>query len=109
MKDVMNEFIDMPQKDYSGKKKKPKKIKVINIRKDKQVSGNKIGGAKASKTNKKRYGNDFYKVIGAKGGKNGHTGGFTDKELARRAGALGGSKSKRGRATKVIKEQDNEN
>ena len=60
------------------------------------MSGTKIGGAKAAKTNIERYGNDFYKQIGAKGGRNGHTGGFAaNPALARIAGAKGGRKSKR--------------
>lgn len=33
----------------------------------------KIGGRKASETNKRRHGEDFYKRIGAIGGRNGHT------------------------------------
>ena len=60
------------------------------------MSGTKIGGAKAAKTNIERYGNDFYKRIGAKGGRNGHTGGFAaNPALARIVGAKGGRKSKR--------------
>ena len=65
------------------------------------MSGNITGGKKAAQTNKKRYGSDFYANIGRKGGKNGHTGGFAaDHERARRAGAIGGKKSKRGPAKK---------
>lgn len=61
------------------------------------ISGTKLGGKKAAQTNRELYGEDFYRKIGAKGGKNGTTGGFfADRELARRAGALGGRKSKRG-------------
>ena len=60
------------------------------------MSGTKAGGKKAAKTNKERYGEDFYKVQGAKGGRNGPTGGFaSDRELARIAGAKGGKKSRR--------------
>lgn len=33
------------------------------------MSGSKIGGQKAAATNKARYGEDFYRVMGAKGGK----------------------------------------
>lgn len=65
------------------------------------MPGTKIGGARASKTNKERHGDDFYKRIGSIGGKNGTTGGFyANRELARVAGAIGGAKSKRGKATK---------
>lgn len=55
------------------------------------------GGRKARDTNYKNHGKDFYKRIGAKGGRNGHTGGFAaDPERAKWAGAKGGSKSRRG-------------
>lgn len=65
------------------------------------MAGTKEGGRKAAITNKLKYGEDFYKVQGAKGGHNGHTGGFAaNPELARRAGAIGGHKSKRGPAKK---------
>lgn len=61
------------------------------------MAGTKVGGMRAAETNKKRHGPDFYAVIGAKGGRNGTTGGFfANRELARTAGALGGRKSKRG-------------
>ena len=61
------------------------------------MSGNRIGGRKAATTNKKLYGEDFYARIGAKGGRNGTTGGFYGKpEKARIAGAKGGTKSKMG-------------
>jgi general stress protein YciG len=60
------------------------------------MAGTKPGGKLAAATNKKRYGGDFYARIGAKGGKNGHTGGFyANRELARKAGAAGGRKSRR--------------
>lgn len=65
------------------------------------MAGTKAGGMKAARTNKEKYGNDFYAEIGHKGGKNGHTGGFAaNPELARIAGAIGGRKSKRGPAKK---------
>jgi general stress protein YciG len=61
------------------------------------MAGNAEGGRKAALTNKLMYGTEFYRVIGKKGGKNSTTGGFyKNRELARRAGALGGAKSKRG-------------
>ena len=63
------------------------------------MSGTKAGGLKASTTNKKLHGEDFYKRIGAIGGKNGHTGGFaSNRELAREAGRKGGKASRRGPA-----------
>lgn len=63
------------------------------------MAGNKAGGLKAAKTNKERYGEDWYARIGRKGGRNGHTGGFAaNPELAKIAGAKGGSISKRGKA-----------
>lgn len=43
------------------------------------MSGTITGGKNAAKTNKKRHGKDFYKRIGAIGGKNGKTGGFAKK------------------------------
>lgn len=65
------------------------------------MSGTKTGGKKAAMTNKRLYGNDFYKELGRKGGKNGHTGGFAaNPDLARIAGAKGGRTSKRGKAKK---------
>ena len=63
------------------------------------MAGSKAGGQKAAKTNKALYGKDYYAKIGKIGGQLGHTGGFwADRELARRAGSLGGKISKRGKA-----------
>lgn len=60
------------------------------------MSGTKAGGKKAAKTNKERHGDNFYRMIGSKGGQNGHTGGFAaNPELARKAGAKGGRVSRR--------------
>lgn len=60
------------------------------------MAGTLEGGRKASITNKKKYGENFYRDIGAKGGKLGKTGGFwANRELARRAGAKGGRISRR--------------
>ena len=62
------------------------------------MSGTQAGGLKARQTNYETHGNDFYKRIGAIGGRNGHTGGFaSNPELAKKAGAKGGKISKRGR------------
>lgn len=60
------------------------------------MSGTKIGGKKAAYTNRLRHGINFYAEIGAKGGRNGHTGGFADNpERAREAGRKGGLISRR--------------
>lgn len=60
------------------------------------MAGTKIGGLSAASTNKKKYGPDFYRRIGQKGGRNGHTGGFAaNRDLARIAGRKGGKISKR--------------
>ena len=67
------------------------------------MGGSKSGGLKAAQTNRERYGEDFYKVQGAKGGKAYVKGvsppkGFAaDPERARLAGAKGGRISKRGK------------
>lgn len=73
------------------------------------MPGTKAGGLKAGRTNIERYGKDFYRIIGAKGGHNGHTGGFAaNPELARLAGAKGGRNSRRGPAKNktTIKKED---
>ena len=63
------------------------------------MSGTLAGGRKARDTNYKLHGKDFYKRIGAIGGRNGHTGGFAaNPALARIAGAKGGRISRRGPA-----------
>ena len=61
------------------------------------MSGTKGGGLKAANTNKERYGEEFYKKIGSKGGATPHVSRPFQKggELAKRAGALGGRKSTR--------------
>jgi general stress protein YciG len=60
------------------------------------MAGTKRGGELAAATNIKKYGADFYAKIGAKGGRNGRTGGFyANRELARIAGAKGGRISRR--------------
>lgn len=67
------------------------------------MSGTVAGGRKAAQTNKRKYGESFYKVLGAQGGKKGKKDGAikgfdADRELARRAGAIGGTISKRKKA-----------
>lgn len=65
------------------------------------MAGTKEGGQKAAATNRAKYGKDFYKNIGAKGGRKGHTGGFaSNPALAKIAGAKGGRISRRGPAKK---------
>ncbi len=64
------------------------------------MAGTKAGGRAAAATNKNKYGSDFYAKIGAKGGKVGRTGGFyANRELARKAGAMGGRISRRTKKT----------
>ena len=70
------------------------------------MSGTKAGGIKAALTNKMIHGEDFYRRIGQKGGRNGHTGGFassivgedglTGPQRAKIAGAKGGHIPRRG-------------
>ncbi|MDR1300563.1 MAG: hypothetical protein LBK50_02540 [Candidatus Nomurabacteria bacterium] len=67
------------------------------------MAGTALGAAKAAKTNRERYGKDFYARIGRKGGQNGTTGGFfANRELAREAGRKGGLISRRGAAKKNV-------
>jgi uncharacterized protein len=64
------------------------------------MAGTKAGGKAAAATNKKKYGSDFYAKIGAKGGREGRTGGFyADRKLAAIAGAKGGRISRRTKKT----------
>ena len=54
------------------------------------------GGKKAAKRNKELYGDDFYQKIGSMGGKISRGGGFAaNPELARIAGAKGGTNSRK--------------
>lgn len=62
------------------------------------MSGTIEGGKKSAATNMQRHGEDFYKRIGAIGGKASTTGGFyANRELAREAGRKGGTISRRGK------------
>ncbi len=57
------------------------------------------GGRKAAATNKAKYGEDFYKIIGQKGGRTSRNGGYATaagRVLASQVGALGGSRGKNG-------------
>ena len=61
------------------------------------MAGTPAGNAKTAATNRERYGDDFYKKIGSKGGKvKGVAKGFAaNPELARAAGAIGNRKSRK--------------
>ena len=62
---------------------------------DSIIAGTHEGGIKARDKNLAKD-PDHYRKIGAKGGRNGHTGGFyANPELAREAGRRGGLKSRR--------------
>lgn len=69
------------------------------------MSGTVSGGRKCAVTNKAKYGDDWYRKIGAIGGRNGiGKGGFHEnKALAREAGSKGGTISKRGKSLKTAK------
>ncbi len=60
------------------------------------MPGTYSGGVKAAKTNKERYGEDFYVKIGAKGGAKSRGGGFASShERAVEAGRKGGKAKRR--------------
>ena len=60
------------------------------------MSQTKAGAKKVAKTNKERYGEDFYKRIGSIGGKNGRGHVFGHGKVDPRViGAIGGAISKR--------------
>lgn len=73
------------------------------------MAGTLAGGRRAAATNKERYGENFYKLIGAKGGREGVDGGFasnkvgedglTGRQRARIVGRKGGRISKRPKKT----------
>lgn len=61
------------------------------------MGGTVAGGLKARDTNYRLHGRDFYKRMGAIGGRLGHGGGFAaNQALARVAGGKGGRRSRRG-------------
>ena len=67
------------------------------------MPGTKLGGMKASETNRRKYGSDFYREIGRKGGsKLNPNKGFASmsQEKLQEVGRKGGTKSKRGPAKK---------
>lgn len=65
------------------------------------MAGTRLGGQRAAAKNLEKDPN-FYAKIGAKGGRNGRTGGFAaNPELARIAGAKGGRISRRRKVVAV--------
>lgn len=80
------------------------------------MAGTSEGGLRAAKTNYQKHGSDFYKRIGAMGGRNGHTGGFasekvgkdglTGRQRASLVGKDGGLNSKRGPARRKDEDED---
>lgn len=71
------------------------------------MSGTKVGGIKAAKLNKERYGADFYKKIGKTGGTNSRGGGFAlNHILAVEAGKKGGLVSRRRRIENAESRQE---
>jgi general stress protein YciG len=63
------------------------------------MAGNKAGGIKAAAVNKLKYGSDFYREIGRRGGSwCGPKGFAVNPQLAKVAGVKGGSISRRGPA-----------
>lgn len=83
------------------------------------MAGNQEGGKQAADTNKELYGPNYYREIGAIGGRNSRNGGFgsdkvgedglTGKERAVIAGSTGGRLSKRGPAPKKDEDKDANN
>lgn len=81
------------------------------------MAGTKAGGIKAAKTNIERHGKDFYRELGRKGGRNGHTGGFASETVgkdgltgwqrAKIAGRKGGTISRRGESKNTTKGIEN--
>lgn len=71
------------------------------------MAGNKAGGKKTLETIIKHHGEDYYRKIGAMGGKVSHRETrpfYVDREHARRVGSIGGRVSKRGKADVVKSE-----
>jgi len=65
------------------------------------MAGTAEGGRKAALKNKELYGEDFYRIQGAIGGRAKVPKGFAlDKERARTAGSKGGKISRRGKVVK---------
>lgn len=60
------------------------------------MSGTRAGGVRAAATNKLRYGPNYYRQLGKKGGEVSRGGGFAaNSQLARTAGRMGGQVSRK--------------
>ena len=70
------------------------------------MSGTRSGGLEAAKTNKAKYGDDFYSRIGATGGRNGHTGGFAYGDNGKKFGRAGGYMSRSHEELSVVKDYE---
>lgn len=72
------------------------------------MAGTKEGGLKCRNTNFERYGSDYYKNIGRKGGSVcGTKKGFAaNPQLAKEAGRKGGTISRRGKARESRQDRD---
>ena len=70
------------------------------------MSGTVAGGMKAKESFYEKYGRDYFKNIGRKGGEvcNPYKGFGSSQERAKRAGSIGGKLSKRGPAKKKKEE-----
>lgn len=68
------------------------------------MAGTKEGGLKAAQSNKKKYGKDYYRNLGKRGGSAAHPmgRGFQLSGKAVVAGRKGGKISKRGKAKKEV-------
>ncbi len=68
--------------------------------------GTKDGAKKSVETILKTYGEDYFRVIGKKGGSRGRTGGFAageeGRERARKWGAVGGRVSRRRKKSATV-------
>jgi general stress protein YciG len=66
------------------------------------MAGTRAGGTKAARTNKLRYGAEFYMNIGRAGGRKSRGGGFAkNPDLARMAGRKGGLMSRRRKSSET--------
>lgn len=71
------------------------------------MAQSKLGGLKAAKTNKRKYGRNYYRRIGKLGGKKGTTGGFhymmiNNRDRLKEISSAGGSVQRRGPAREEV-------